>query len=299
MSIETSNAVERILTLERKFFRLRKNIDDLVAWRVPGAEQQLAISWAVAGRRGCTTTFTGKVVGSPALGATELPGSSIRIVGRQSGLDYGTFSLPLGTYSIDLILDPADFSFDLYAIGPGTRFNQSPAPVTQYLQTSQCRPTTFAPITCTPATGYRYWSGPCSFPVATTLNWTSSLHGSGTLIWQAFSDTWQSGGAGSFPTYAYGICPARPSIPLSFSTPGTTATGGLPPGCFAVSYPGDAFRCPNASGGIGSVESYSRVLIASPQCADVATKFDMTYAIPGGTGAIFGPSNQTFRIWEP
>lgn len=167
---------QRIIRLERIGVDLERRTSNVLA-KLGRVGQQL--QGVRSGGFGlCSTTISGSVIGGD--GGTVLPNSQVQIVGHTSGTDYGTVAAAAGTFSATLTLDPADTSVDLHVTGSGIRFTTGPA-ITRSI--TQCASNPLGSLQATPAAGYAYLTGSirCLLPIATTLNWSITYIGSGTL----------------------------------------------------------------------------------------------------------------------
>jgi hypothetical protein len=178
-SSEAEARIRRLMARLQQAENRTRSVED----QIFRTRQNLAGFYQIGVNSRCTTTITGKVVGGDAA-ATGLAGSTLHVVGHTSGEDYGTFSLPAGTYSLDLQLDPTDTSLDLTATGPGVRFTTGSV-ITRSIP-SQCASNALANIQATPATGYHYLTGSlaCQYPIKNTLTAQElQIFGTGVINW--------------------------------------------------------------------------------------------------------------------
>lgn len=128
MALDASNIETRVLALERRINRIRKNADDLYLWRVPGVEQNLGMLWALGPKRPATIV-TGQVYGcdydtdtDTIVSGLYLANSTVQFTGGNTGFDYGTFPAADGTFAAGLALLDADLSLNVTFSGPAPRF---------------------------------------------------------------------------------------------------------------------------------------------------------------------------------
>lgn len=170
----------RVATLERLVLPLPRRVDNLLA-KLGTTEQK--IQGARAGRSVCVTTITGKIVGGLTITSTPMPDTSLQVKGGVTGLDYGTYPVTTGVYSIDLFgVDPADTSLDLYPFGPvSPRFNGA-TPLAFNQAVTRCTSNPMAAVIPPCAPGYAYLlessagTGACQYPLG-ALNCTDSRFG--------------------------------------------------------------------------------------------------------------------------
>jgi hypothetical protein len=237
----------------------------------------------------CTTTITGKIVGGDAA-AAGLAGSTLQVLGHTTANDYGTFSLPLGTYSIAIHLDPTDTSLDLVATGPGTRFTIG-SPVTQPV--TQCTSNALANIQATPASGYHYMTGlnACQWPLKNTISYSeATVFGTGTLTYNAGTGLW-SQNCSLFNTHAAGTCAAASNVPvrIGFTAAGTeqfqclrSTTTGCPVTGVCGTVPGGTTLGTMGNGISGLARAYT--------CPNATTLFSVTITANVSSASEFWPS---------
>lgn len=147
----------------------------------------------------CLTRLKGQISGCLSSGATILPNSTLQVRGTQTLTDYGTYTLPGGDFDFNIDVEPGgDTSFD-FAIGSsGSRWAAPSLAGPVSVGFTRCG-TVNTGGRATPASGYACAGGLCNFPLATTLSFTDSRFGSGSLTFA--SGTWSGSGGGS----SYGL----------------------------------------------------------------------------------------------
>ena len=269
-------ADDRVQSASRRASALNQGIRDLAS--------------DAGGSNMCLTTIEGRIIGGDAA-ATGLAGSSVRVEGFFTGIDYGTYFTASGDYSIPLILDAAESgALKLFVTGPGVRFATSAAHV---VTATPCVVFSVPDIQATPATGYNYTVGTiaCQYPIKTTLQYVNSLYGAGTYI------GFFGSGCQNVTSFAAGSCGSvATTISFAFQTNLTIVMGWnrvLATGC------PQAQNCSTIPLGHNSSAAFGPSLITSMVCPDNSTLFDATWTIPGGSNPLFhGPSDQTHRVYE-
>jgi hypothetical protein len=240
----------------------------------------------------CLTTLNGRIIGGL---ASPLPGSSLRVVGHTTGADYGTYPAPAGTYSIPLSIPATELSLDLTAYGPaGARFD--PAGTTVNRAYSRCVVNAIPALRAPAAAGYTYLLGAapdgCAYPIANTLNWSDSLHGSGVATLGGFG--WNSGCV-TISSFAFATCPARATTPVFFIMRDNLTASIFYWGPFTTnSCPIDA-SCPTTSG-FQFESPHPIAQIVARTCPDDVAKFDCTWA--ANDQAFHNSAAHTIRFWE-
>lgn len=302
-------------TLDEFIRRLGLDDDrlDQLERRTTALDQGIRNLWTdgLGGSNACLTTLNGTITGGLAPTGSvyvPMPNTSLRVVGHTSGIDYGTYSVSTGTYSLSLILDPSDTSLDLYPFGPvSPRFN-SASPLVYTQPITQCGTNAMAAVIPPAAPGYGYlihsFSGTfaCQYPVG-VLDWTDSRIGSGTTTLVNFGPagisalgSWLSACLTS-NTFAAAPCVARATVPMMFSM---LVDGRALVNYMAASIGGCpvAGTCPGVGIGNGSF-TYAPVLITSKTCPsfDLSTKFDCTWFT--NDQLLHNSASHTIRFYEP
>jgi hypothetical protein len=199
---------------------------------------------------------------------SALAGSSLRLVGHETGIDYGTYNLPAGTFDFDLVIDERDFvtAFNGYTTGPSSRWAVDGGPEGVPSGTS------FAfPVTAIPATGYHCFGGrsvpQCAVPLAGALT-LADKYGTTTINYGG----WFLGGFGwvtsATPNPAYDLQEDAGSFVAFFN--GTSYNWNQTSATWTMT-------CPTDSG----------------------TKFDLVITIKPGFGAGAYAAGDTIHIFEP
>lgn len=262
-------------TMKRDLIVLRQGMRDL---------------WTeTSGIKVSVTTLNGRIVGGLTVSNTPMPDTSLRIEGATTGTDYGTYSVPTGIYSLDLVIDPSDTSVNLYPAGPVSPRFAGATPLAYAQSISVGSVNTMAAVTPPAAAGYGYiletvgGSFACLYPVG-SLAWTDSLIGSGTAAAAGFG----TGGIGAGGiwlsacqlgnSFLAGACPARIGVPLSFVM-NQQAQAGIRYNTVSGVNPCPALAaCPG--NGFGQSFAFGAAIVSKTDPSfDLATKFDCTWNI--------------------
>lgn len=245
---------------------------------------------SLAGPQGCTTTITGDIFGG---NAAPIPGAMLQVIGGVSAIDYGTFLVSTGSYSIGLTLDVADTSLDLITTGPGSRFGTA-SPVNRAI--TQCTTNALAFLPTVPATGHHFFTsaGACAYPVRDSISFTGSL-GSGVMTYSAISNA--STFDQTWITLSTGPCPTSVSTILRVAL--ATSSG------MQSFFPSTGF-CPRASAtltppfldhlAVGTIPATSAT---SRTCPGISNDFTITFGgTAGANDPIIGPGSWTVTFYE-
>jgi hypothetical protein len=204
----------RIATLERLVYPMPSQLAKI---RTKLETSGQKIQGIRSGGYGCTTTLNGMIVGGI---TTPMPNTSLRVEGQVTGIDYGTYSVPSGVYTIEIAgVHPNDSGLYLYPLGPSTsnRFiGATPFAYTQSI--NQCQVNAVSPIVPPCAPGFNYLFSSMAgtqaqlYPIG-SMGWSDTkLLGSGPYGLNA-GVTWRSNGCFTTNSYATGLCSAVANVP--------------------------------------------------------------------------------------
>lgn len=263
---------------------------------------------------GRTTTLNGKITGGFTFTPVPMPDCSLRVVGHATGIDYGTYAVPTGEYSLYLKVVQADTTLDLYPRGPASSPRFAGAPAFAYPKPINFQDVNAIPAIIPPAApGYGYLTDnpsaggfACQYPIG-VLTWTESSFGTGTASVANVDAAGVGLGAGNFvewrgtcftvSTFAASGCPARANSPVAMSM--------LYSGHAKTSYrrvsSGDG--CPalaNCSVTLDGLFTAPPGDITSKTCpaVDLSTKFDCTWFTAVATGQFHNFGSRTVRFYE-
>jgi hypothetical protein len=172
MAFDSSDIETRILTLERKIFRIRQNVDDLATWRISAVEQQLAALWMLGPKR--QAQLVGEVDGCTSHG---FPGAAVAVKDHASGNTLGTATCDsAGKYEVWANLDTDPQSLDVVATPTGAHAATFAASATQNVPTAHAGGNAVPTFAIPPASGWCCGSTDY-FPSLCPFNWKFHING--------------------------------------------------------------------------------------------------------------------------
>lgn len=174
----------RIAVLERTVFPLPRRVHNL---GVKLGQTAQKIQGLRAGASYSSTTLNGRIIGGLTVTRTPMPDVTLRVEGGVTAIDYGTYPVPTGIYSLTIGgIDPADTTLNLYPTGPSSpRFaGASPLAWAQAISVGNVNAAADVIPPSSPSYVYNFessaGSAACLYPIAKALEWDDSRFGIGT-----------------------------------------------------------------------------------------------------------------------